>query len=70
MLHFALILHVWISMRAGRGECSCGSCACSSSTPDGLGPPYRGSACECPPEEDICLNPTDDVSVYSSSCMY
>ena len=50
-------------MCAGRGECSCGVCVCSSSTlDDGSAAPYRGSGCECPPEDEICLNPEDGVS--------
>ena len=50
-------------MCAGRGECSCGVCVCSSSTlDDDSAAPYRGPGCECPPEEEICLNPEDGVS--------
>ena len=51
------------AMCAGRGECSCGACVCSSSMLDDSVAPYRGSGCECPPEEEICLNPEDGVSI-------
>ena len=37
-------------------------CTCDSSTLDGLGPRYRGLGCECPTEEEVCLNPADNVS--------
>ena len=50
-------------MCAGRGECSCGVCVCSSSMLDDSAALYRGSGCECPPEEEICLNPEDGVSI-------
>lgn len=54
-------------MRAGRGECSCGACVCSSSTLDDFAAaPYRGPGCECPPVEEICLNPEDGVSMLAA----
>ena len=62
-------------MCAGRGECSCGVCVCSSSTlDDGSAALYRGSGCECPPEDKICLNPEDGVSFsydnYNIICIH
>jgi hypothetical protein len=54
---------------AGRGECSCGACVCSSSTlDDSAAAPYRGPGCECPPEE-ICLNPEDGVRIVLATGM-
>ena len=47
----------------GRGKCSCGTCICDSSLSNRTDSFYRGSGCECPPAEDVCLNPADDVSI-------
>ena len=47
----------------GRGECHRNrSCICTASPTSGH--PYLGTACECPPAQESCLNSTTNVSLH------
>ena len=48
-------------MIVDRGLCGCNQrCDCGVSPISGQ--PYTGIACGCPPVEEACLNPADNVS--------